>query len=96
MLFQSERDHLMQAARVLEWQLEQAFNGAISGQGRDDDVGLSGFDHEPRERAAQVGLVVGANLVVGAGESEGVPRALGHRRAHAIGSHLERKYSLCH
>ncbi len=96
MLFQSERDHLMQAARVFERQFEQAFDGAVGGQGRDDDIGLPGFDHEARERAAQVGLVIGANLVEGAGEGEGIPRALGHRRAYAIGSQLECKYSLSH
>ena len=96
MLLECEGNRLMQAARVFERQFEQALDGEVRGQRRDHDVGLAGLDHQARQRAAQVGLVVGANLVVNAGERERIPRALGHRRAHAIAAELERKYSLSH
>ncbi len=84
MLFERERHHLMQAARVLERQIEQALGDEIGRQRRDDDIGLTGLGDQARERAAEIAFVVGANLVVHAGEREGVPRALRDSRAHAV------------
>ena len=84
MLFQRERDDLMQPARILERQFEQSLDDAIDGQRRNHDVRLASLDHQARQRAAEIGFVVGANLVVHAGESERIPRALGDGRAHAI------------
>ena len=68
-LFERERHHLMQAARVLERQIEQALGDEIGRQRGDDDVGLTGFGDQARERAAEIGFVVGANLVVHAGRA---------------------------
>ena len=96
MLFQRERNDLMQPARILERQFEQSLDDAIHGQRRNHDVRLAGFDHQARQRAAEIGFVVGANLVVHTGESERIPRALGDGRAHAIAHQLQRKYSLSH
>ena len=95
-LFQRERNHLMQPARILERQFEQAFGDAIGGQRGYHDVGLAGLGDQARQRAAEIGLVIGANLVVHAGEIERIPRALRDRREHPVAHELQRKYSLSH
>ncbi len=95
-LFQREGNHLMQPARILERQFEQAFGHAIRRQRRYHNVGLAGLGDQTRQRAAEIGLAIGADLVVHAGEIERIPRALRDRRAHPVAHELQRKYSLSH
>src|SRR5216684_2346934 len=73
MLFECERDHLMQAARILERQFEQTLGDPIRWQRRDHDIRLTTLRDQPRERAAQIGLVLGAELFVHTGQMERIP-----------------------
>jgi len=74
---------------ALDW-LEKAYAKREEMDSLMHDHHLDSLRNQPRQRSAQVGLVLRAKLFVNAGEMERIPRTVRDRGPHPVAAHLER------
>src|SRR5579872_732962 len=96
MFLEREGHHLMQFAHVAEGKFQQPLDDEVARYRGGDDIGFAGSRKDSMQRAFEVGLAIAALLLEYALDVEGIPGALGYRRADGMTRHFEREYLLRH